>query len=116
MAEILSKRIKYTPRSPRIFSIDYTYIVRLDDPSTLGYLIKYLVESCQIHLILNNILQFRLSILITTKYIKNFGVPYSEVHNYNQIENRILWRAQSKKSLLGPKNLIKFKIKAIIWV
>lgn len=114
MSTILTQKIKYATRG-RIVSLDYYFRVQLDDPETLGPLIKHLVETAQIHLLINGIGEYRLSMLINTAYITSFGVNYTDIHNYAEIESRLVKYSQSAKSLLGKDKAIEFIIKAIVW-
>ena len=114
MSTILVKKVKYETRGS-VSSLDYYFRVRLDDIETLGPLIKYLVETAVGHLLINNILKYKLSMLINTAYITAFGINYTDIHDYNAIEVRLVKYSQSAKSLLGKDRHIEFIIKALTW-
>lgn len=114
MSEIISANVEYESRGP-VSAIDYTIVVHLDNPEIIGKVIRYIIESAQVHLLINNIVKYRLSMLINTAYIFNFGVPFPEIHNYQKIENRLIVHAQSAKSLLGEDKIIEFIVKAVTW-
>ena len=116
--QIIDTKISFESRlqfGVRISYLKLAFSCKIFDPDTLGELIDHTIKACEIHLILNNYLDYKIGLDFTTSTIKEFHVNFNYRHNYKQILERLLLHAQSKKGLTGRNKAIKINVKALIY-
>ena len=114
MSTILKSSITYHSRG-KVAAVNYYFELEILDPDNIGKILEYLMRSAEIHLLTNNILEYKLSLHVNSTTIKSFGVPFSFEHDFEIIENRLLLHAQSKLSLLGDDLKLYVNVNAILF-